>query len=314
MVGTSHAVEGDRARTAGQGGQPCPAHADRLDQYPGRAVGDGRWPHARRPHPVAAAIAGAQRPAADRADHRDGGAHRIRRLHARDGRPRRADRRDGRSHHRRPGGAAAHPHLPPGRHGGAPAAGDPLFPRRRLGDGQPRRLRPGVPLFLRPRRLRGGRRRLPPGARAQVPGRHRRRRRRLSLAAGRGDGTGHRSGAHRHRGRFGRRQRRRRGGAASARRGAPALPAMADLPGHRLQLRHALLPELRRGLHGDPRRHGMVPRPLSERPEPISAIRAPRRSRPTTSRACRRRWSTRRASIRCATRARPMPIAWPRPA
>ena len=38
---------------------------------------------------------------------------------------------------------------------------------------------------------------------------------------------------------FGRRQRRRRGGAASARRGAPALPAVADLPGHRLQLRHA---------------------------------------------------------------------------
>ena len=53
-----------------------------------------------------------------------------------------------------PARAAAHPHLPPGRHGGAPAAGDPLFPRRRLGDGQPRRLRPGLPLFLRPRRLR----------------------------------------------------------------------------------------------------------------------------------------------------------------
>ena len=71
----------------------------------------------------------------------------------------------------------------------------------------------------------------------------------------------------------------------------------------------ASLPELRRGLHGDPRRHGMVPRPLSRTARAISAIRAPRRSRPATLRACRRRWSTRPASIRCATRARPMPIA-----
>ena len=100
-------------------------------------------------------------------------------------------------------------------------------------------LRPALPLLLRPHRLRPGRRRLPPGARAQVPGRHRRRRRRLPLAGGRGDGPRHRSGAHRVAGDSA-------GGnvaavAAQLLRGEARPPCLQWLiyPGHRPRLRHA---------------------------------------------------------------------------
>ena len=58
-------TEGDRAPTAGQGGQPGAAHADLLGQHPGRRADHGRRPHARHPHPMVPATAGPQRPAAD---------------------------------------------------------------------------------------------------------------------------------------------------------------------------------------------------------------------------------------------------------
>ena len=197
-----HAGKGDRARTAGQGRQSGPAYADFLGQHPGRAAGRGGRPHARRPHPVAPAIAGPQRPTADREDERDRGPGRLRRLHAPDGRPPRAGRRDRGPHHRGTGRPDAREDLSPRRHGGAAAADHPLFPRRWLGDGQPRGLRPGLPLFLRPHRLRRGRHRLSAGAGAQIPGRHRRRRRGLPLAGGVRGGARHRPGTHRDRGRL----------------------------------------------------------------------------------------------------------------
>src|SRR6266851_937263 len=112
MLGTAHAGEGDRARTAGQGRQPGPAHADFVGQYPGRTAGDGRRPHPRRPHPVVPAVAGAQRPGADRDHERGPCPRRVRRLPAPAGGQGRTGGRDPRPHHRRAGRPPAHPDLP----------------------------------------------------------------------------------------------------------------------------------------------------------------------------------------------------------
>ena len=148
---------------------------------------DGRRPHARRPHPVVPAVAGTQRPAADAQDERGRRPRRHRRLPAAAERTPRTGRRDRRSHHRRarPAGCASASTGPAGAvarllptilyfHGGGWVIGSL--------EGYDLRL----PLSLRAHRLRRGRRRLPAGAGAQVPGRHRRRRRRLSLAVGGG--------------------------------------------------------------------------------------------------------------------------------
>ena len=203
----------------------------------------------------------------------------IRRLPARDGRPRRADRRDRRSHDRRarPAGCASASTA-------RPAAVARLLPTILYFHGggwmigSLEGLRPACAATSAPA----------PAARWSPSTIDWRPSTSFPAAiddavaayrwlASRGDRPGHRPGAHRRRGRFGRRQYRRRRGPAAARRGAAALPAVADLSRDRPRLRQPLLHELRRGLPADPRRHGMVPRPLSQRCRAKSTTRAPRR-------------------------------------
>ena len=84
--------------------------------------------------------------------------------------------------HQVPGRARADPRPPLRSRRRAAGALPGLHPRRRLGDRQPRQPRRRLPPARPGRRLHGRERRLPPGARAQVPGRARGLHRRGALA------------------------------------------------------------------------------------------------------------------------------------
>ncbi len=147
---------------------------------------------------------------------------------------------------------------------GAPAAGHPVFPWRRLGDRQPRGLRPALSLLLCAHRLHGGRGRLSAGAEHKFP-------------AAVDDAVGSFRWLAEHAVEFGIDPARivvagdSAGGDAGSRhqpvgawRAADALPAVADLSGHGPRGGGAFAQFLRRGLPADTRRHGVVPLPLPE--------------------------------------------------
>ena len=202
-----------------------------------------------------------------------------------DGRPRRRSRR--RRARRR--GAGAHLHAG----GGRALPRHRLFPRRRLRHRRPRDARSAVPPDRgahRRDRLRG---RLPPRARASVPGRGRRRARRGALVPGARRGARRRSrSAVRH----GRQRRRHAGDGDGARAARAAEPAPArpdpDLSDHRSRRRRRrLLRRVRRRLRPDPRRHALVHAPLHLPIRPTPPTRASARCGCRPCAGCRRRSS-----------------------
>ncbi len=189
----------------------------------------------------------------------------------------------------------------------APAADHPLFPRRRLGDRAASRATTSPAVIFAPAPA-------APSSRSITGWRPSTSSRPLSTmrsppTAGwrRGRHAGPRSRPHCRGGRFGRRNAGRRGCPRSAPRAPPTLPAVADLSRDRPGGRRASHRAAGEGFPAHPGRHDLVPRrTISTATGEIDDPRACRCA-PPTSPAWRRRWSSPRASIRCATRARPMP-------
>ena len=90
-----------------------------------------------------------------------------------------------------------------------------------------------------------------------------------------------------------------------ARTGRP----VAHLPGDRRRLRHRVLPAVRPGFLQPETGAAVVLGPIRARPFPTGLTRMPHRWMPTCA-GCRRRSSSSPVTIRCATRASPMPGRW----